>query len=84
MTPDEANLLRYLETREYASTHEVNRHFRWDLPAAEIRLGSLLSHSQVEVDARRYYRITAKGKEDLSVHDDHWTVKPFDGSRRYV
>ena len=32
MTPDEANILRYLEERPFASTHTVARHFRWGLP----------------------------------------------------
>ena len=84
MTPDEANILRYLDERPFASTHTVARHFRWGLPAAELRLRSLLAHGHVEEDARRYYRITQLGTDALTGFDDHWKIVPFDKSRRLV
>lgn len=84
MTPDEANILRYLEGMAYRSTHEVARHFRWDLPAAEMRLRSLLAQGCVGEDARRYYGITANGLEALERFDNQWKITPFDGTRRVV
>lgn len=84
MTPDEANILRYLEKKDWASTHGLGVRFRMGLTEIELVMRSLLSHGHVERDANRYYRATETGKEDLGRFDDHWIIKPFDGSRRLV
>lgn len=84
MTPDEANVLRYLLLTEYRNTHEIARHFRLGLPVAELRMRSLLAHGQVEEDAKRYYRITELGRKELMKFDEQYRVKPFDGSRRPI
>ena len=84
MTPTEGNILRYLEGKPWASTHGLARHFAMDLPGLELVMRSLLRHGQVEEDARRYYRITKLGGEELSRFDDQHIIKPFDGNRRLI
>ncbi len=84
MTPTEGNILRYLEGKPWASTHGLARHFTMDLPGLELVMRSMLRHGQVEEDARRYYRITQQGKDDLTQFDDHGIFVPFDGSRRSI
>ena len=84
MTPTESNILRYLEAREWASTHGLARHFTLGLSSMELIMRSLLRHGQVEEDARRYYRITQHGKDSLTTFDDQWIIKPFDDSRRPI
>ncbi len=81
MTPAESDILRYLETKDWASTHGLARHFTTGLPEIELTMRSLLRHGHVEEDARRYYRIIGQGKDDLTTFDDHFIIKPFDGSR---
>ena len=80
MTPLEADILRYLEGKDWASTSGLARHFRKDLSGIELVMRSLLSHGHVEEDARRYYRAAQRGRDDLTVFDDHWIITPFDGS----
>jgi len=84
MTPNEANVLRYLERQDWASTHGLAERFRMGLPEIELIMRSLLSHGHVQRDAKRYYRVSQQGKDDLGVFDDHWKIIPFDGSRRPI
>ena len=84
MTPEESNILRYLEGKDYASTHQLAMRFRKRISAIELDLRSMLSHGHVEMDALQYYRISAKGRIDLVDFDRHWKITPFDGKRRYA
>lgn len=84
MTPEESEVLDYLGERNYASTHTLARRFRKTLDAIDLVMRSLLSHGQVEEDAKRYYRITEKGIEALDEFAKHFKIRPFDGTRRVV
>lgn len=84
MTPEEAEVLKYLTDKDWASTHQLARRLRKGLATMELAMRSLLSHGQVEEDAKRYYRITERGRKELADFDSHWEVKPFDGKRRII
>lgn len=83
MTPQEANIVRWLElVGGMASDTAIANQFGIDPGALGVILGSLKRHLCLEQD-RRHLRVTTVGEDKLREFDDQSKYVPFEGQGRW-
>lgn len=86
MTPQEADILRYMERRGgVVADSRLQSQFPYISNQLKVYLDSLLQHQQIEQDQRnkRYYRVTTVGEDALRLFDNHQVYVPFAGQDRW-
>jgi len=83
MTPQEANILRYMERRGQPVTrHELASQFGISMGYLDTIMHSLKRHLLIEQD-KLYYRATSQAQDALRDFDDHFKYVPFEGKQQW-